>query len=220
MAGIEGHYSPVWPRICDVAYDLETRKNVARFIAMMACRHPSREQTIRRINSTVLNAVAGMDPTTDVAFSRRDTAPKTTVGEILKGASIEKHAIKSDFLRTLPHLIEAVADIMVQRKWGIVFSKRPAFVTSDKPVVLDRANAKTRAIGFRTPGTQILFPICPTKLLVICDEWPQSFAHNEMENADRFNELLVRYAVRFAFWQEFDDALAKKVAAWKPRLVA
>lgn len=123
--------------------------------------------------------------------------------------------IKSTFLRHLPDLIQDLAEVLVQRKWGIVFSERPAFVTSDSPMVLHRGTATKQSIGYGTAGTQILFPISPTRLLAICDDWPHAFAHYKLANLDIFNCILARAATRFVFFQNNDSQLATNILAWR-----
>ena len=96
-----------------------------------------------------------------------------------------------------------------------MFSEEPAFVTSDNPVVLNRGSCQRRAFGFGTPGTQILFPCSPNRLLAISDDWPHEFAHYRLADADIFNRMIADEAVRFVFVSKNDPELAQKIKAWR-----
>jgi hypothetical protein len=217
MAKIEGHYASKWPDICDRAEHPDTRKNIARFVALMALRHPESEAQVRHLNASFRAAVSGMAPDDTISIEHGTQSAVCTVAEVLQGTGEDKDTIKSAFLRLLPAQIESIADVLVQRRWGIVFSDSPAFVTSDYPVVLHRGTATKKNIGFRTPGTQILFPISPTRLLAIADEWPHDFAHYKLTKRDLFNRIIVRAAVRFVLFNQNDSHLAAQIPLWRVR---
>jgi hypothetical protein len=217
MASIEGAYARAWPHICDRALNPETRKNVARFVAFMSLRHPLTQTEISHMNTGMRSAVNGMAPQETVSFSfdAGESWVEVTAADVVSAAPQEGDKIKSSFLRLLPALTQNVAEVLFERKWGIVFSDRPAFVTSDNPVALTRGTATKRSFGFRTPGTQVFFPISPNRMLVIWDEWPHQFAHYKLTNADTFNRHIVQGAVRFVFYDQNDNHLATQIPLWR-----
>lgn len=215
MAGIEGLYAREWPGIVDRALHPDTRKNIARFVALMALRHPDSEAQIRHLNDSLRSAVNGMAPEDTISVQHDGQSAQCTVAEVLQRAGTDKDTIKSAFLRLLPDRIETVANALMERRWGIIFSDQPSFVTSDYPVVLQRGTATKKNIGFRTPGAQILFPVSPTRLLSVCDDWPHEFAHYKLTKPDLFNQTTVRAAVRFVFSTHNDPHLASQIPVWR-----
>lgn len=108
-----------------------------------------------------------------------------------------------------------MAEVLVARRWGVVFNCEPVFVTSDCPVVRDRGSCQWTVFGFGTPGTQILFPCSPTRLLTISDDWPYEFAHYKLANADIFNQMIAQGAVRFVYASKNDPKLTQKIKKWR-----
>lgn len=215
MAKIESLYAPVWPDICDRALNTDTRMNIARFLALMALRHPGHEHQVRRMNEKILSVVEGMTDDEEIEFQIKERSGNFTVGEIRRFSSLEKDGIKSGFLNLIPALVPDIANTLASRNWGIVFADYAAFLTSDCPVLLHRGKATKENIGFRTPGTQILFPISPFRLLTICDDWPHSFAHYKLAKPDLFNGLITSGANRFVFNGTNDSAIVQKIRTWR-----
>ena len=217
-AEIENGYAEVWPGIIDRAEDLATRKNLARFIALMILRHPQEKQTVQLVNEMLHETVAGLSPDMAVEFVNDGKSTKMRVDEILKLASDDKDAIQSRFLKDMPQLVMHGAETLVKRRWGVVVSDAPVFPTSDCPVVLCRGTSHQRNLGYGTPGTQILFPFCPTRLLVIDDSWPHNFGHYKLPQPEVFNQHIANGAVRFVYSHTQDVGLSAKIRDWRNAL--
>lgn len=213
LADMESIYTSVWPDIVDRAQNGETRRNIARFVALMFVRHPQQREKARRRNEVFREAVRDLQPDDEVEIVAPERVCKIGVQEILEGTKSEA-AVRS-FLNVMRSTVEGIAEVLVARRWGVVFSEEPTFVTSDCPVVLNRGSCQRRAFGFRTPGTLILFPCSPKRLLVIGDDWPHLFAHYKLTNANLFNEMIAQASVRFVYGSASDLGLAKKIKAWR-----
>ncbi len=212
LAEIESGYAEIWPGIIDRAMNIQTRHNIARFIALMFIRHPQRRETVRMMNETWREIVQGLATEAEVEITAEGRVGKIRVQDVLDETKNE--FVGSGFLKQMRETLEHIAKTLMARRWGIVFSEKPAFVTSDCPVVLDRGSCQRQVFGFRTPDTLILFPCSPTRLLVISDDWPQKFAHYKLTNADVFNRIIAEGAVRFIYGREHDLELAKKIKEW------
>lgn len=215
LADMESLYARVWPDIVNRAQNVETRRNIARFIALMFVRHPQHRETVRRLNEGFGKAVQDLAPDAEVEIVAEGRTSKIRVREILEGTKAEMTNIASGFLNVMRSTTEDIAAVLVARRWGVVVSEKSAFVTSDCPVVLNRGSCQRRAFGFRTPGTQILFPCSPTRLLVISDDWPHPFAHYKLTDADVFNRVITLGAVRFVYHSKGDSELAQKIKEWR-----
>jgi hypothetical protein len=181
----------------------------------MSLRHPDTEAEIRHLNTSLLRAVQGMAPEDTISIGHAGEFAACTVAQATEGAQVNKDAIKSAFLRLLPSRIEDLAEVLVKRRWGIIFSDKADFVTSDSPVVLRRGKATKTNFGFATPGTEILFPISPARLLTISDEWPYEFAHYKLTKPDIYNRMIALHANRFVFSHRNDPALTGRLRNWR-----
>jgi len=213
LAGAESLFAGVWPDIVDRAQNNRTRRNIARFVALMFVRHPQHRETVRLMNDGFRKAVQDLAPDAEIEIVAEERVGKIRVQEILEGTRSE--AVSSGFLNVMRSTVEDIAEVLVARPWGVVFGEEPAFVTSDCPVVRDQGRSLRRAFGFRTPGTHILLPCSPTRLLVISDDWPHKFAHYRLTNADVFNRMIARGAVRFVYGTKDDSELAQKIKEWR-----
>jgi len=212
---IESLYAGVWPKIFDRAENLKTRENLARFIALMALRHPKEKQAVRTVNKLFRETVSGLPPEQEVEFVVEGKSISIRVDEVLKLASDDRDTIQSQYLRNMPHTVMDIANVLVKRRWGIIFSDSPIFITSDCPVVLCRGLSAKTYFGFGTPGTSILFPICPTRLLAIDDRWPHEFAHYKLTKPDIYNGIISRGATRFVYADNENPDLAAKISKWR-----
>jgi len=104
---IEGLYADKWPEIIDRAEDIETRKNIARFVALMILRHPQEKENIRTVNKAFREAVTGHSPDEEVEFVIKGKSIIIRVGEVLKSASDDQDTIQSQFLRDIYNRIIA-----------------------------------------------------------------------------------------------------------------
>ena len=86
-----------------------------------------------------------------------------------------------------------LAEHLMQRRWAILVSEAPAFVTSDRPVVI--LHPTILKPGIRTPGAILIIPITPHKLLFLDD-------HTERQSG-------LYYGI------ETDDAVDFSIFVWR-----
>ena len=184
----ESVYAPVWPSVFERAAALRTRRNLARFVALMVLRHPDS----RSLSKTAAEIVCGRD----VVRSSKD---------------LMRHA----FIDNMRGNTEWFTDIFMRLKWGVICTEAPFFVTSDTPVVLWRGTASTETFGFGTPGTEISFPISPTRLLLLSDRWDHEFACYPLLQGDDFNRGTIKAAMRFAFFTGLEQRICDLVSQVK-----
>jgi len=199
FAGWEGIYSNKWPDIFDRAENPDTRHNLARFLATLLLRHPTSREIVCAINRRLLAMASNAQNHERVSILRHQVSVRVSAAEILEFASTDPDAVRTDWLRQMPTLAPSLADLLFSRRWGVIFARAPAFITSDNPVFLDRGCYKGEKFGMGTPGTLISFPISPTRFLLIADEWQHPFMHYRLEDAQVFMRRVVRKAHRFVF---------------------
>ena len=159
------------------------------------------------------NLASKMQPDETIVILGQNKTVRLRAAEIMKTFHAEN--TQSAFVNMMPDQVELISEILVSRRWGIVFSETPVFVTSDYPVVLYRGTSPKASFGFATPGTMIFFPVSPTRTVVIDDSWQYDFAHYKLTNPDAFNKIITEAAVRFVYADKESHDLSQKIRGWR-----
>lgn len=160
-------------------------------------------------------SIVDMGPDETVEFIAQGGSVSISVDKVMKGIADDRYVTQTSFLILMRRLVADLSEVLFKRRWGVVFSSEPAFLTSDCPVVLCRGTCEKRTYGYGTPGTRVLIPFSPTRLLVIDDSWPHEFGHYKLADSNIFNELLVTGAIRFMYSFRQDASLPAKIRNWK-----
>jgi hypothetical protein len=105
-----------------------------------------------------------------------------------------------------------VGDRLFSRRWGLVFSLEPSFITCDAPVTLERGACRRAKFGVGTPGTLVFFPVSRMRFLVIADEWEHPFKHYQMDDERVFIRRVVNGAERFVFSSREHPSIADAIS--------
>ena len=166
----------ILPYLNDSLVDYKGNKVIknclALYMSTLFLRHPSNIQLIQNIHSQ-LNEFY-------------DSLPKNNKGNpfideiVYKGKSIafnnskykeykssDKNDIQHMFVNYINSQAIECAKILLEKRWSIIFSDTPVFITTDNPVITE--NLERETFGLRTEGTIISFPISPTRLIVLDD---------------------------------------------------
>lgn len=211
--GVENIYARFWPEMVDCAENIRTRKNVARFIALMDARNPRRKKLLTNITAYFQEKAGQMKPDGKIEILGQNKTVLLRPAEIKQTFNAEN--TQSAFVNLMPEQAELISEILVKRRWGVIFSDTPAFATSDSPVVLYRGTCTKASFGFATPGTMIFFPVSPTRMVVIDDSWQYDFAHYKLTNPDAFNKIIIEAAVRFVYADKENNDFSQKIRSWR-----
>lgn len=213
LAEGENIYARFWPEMVDRAGNIRTRKNVARFIALMDARNPRRKKFLTNTVAYFQKLAGQMKADKKIEIVGQSKIVLLRPAEIKETFNAEN--TQSAFVNLMPEQAELISEILVNRRWGIIFSDTPAFATSDSPVVLHRGTSTQVSFGFATPGTMIFFPVSPTRMVVIDDSWQYDFAHYKLTNPDAFNKIIAEAAVRFVYADKESHDFSKKISGWR-----
>jgi hypothetical protein len=148
------------------------RKGVSLFIAVMHLRNPAIRSFVAQLHSRLVNTGRELP-------IKPDGNPDINSIEVdgmsypFDPSDWQDYRIwdKNDHDRFFVHAIQTeairIANLLREKRWSIVFSERDVFVTSDKPVLLGHQSREI--FGFGTEGTIAMFPISPSRLLVMDD---------------------------------------------------
>ena len=65
----------------------------------------------------------------------------------------------------------AIAELLMEKRWSVVVSEAPVFITTDNPVIAE--NQEREKFGLGTKGTLITFPLSPTRVLCMDDKFEE-----------------------------------------------
>jgi hypothetical protein len=164
-----------WPAIADSFVDLgdsDVRKGVALFVAILHLRNPA---TLKALEDVHHQLVRFFDDGPKRSDGTPDLDSIEIAGKIHEVDTTGWHAYrawgKNDHQRLFVEFIQGeatrIAEMLLTKRWSMVFAERDTFITSDKPVGLQH-RTKTN-YGFGTPGTILTFPVSPRRLLVMDD---------------------------------------------------
>lgn len=156
----------------DFSKDSATRKIVALFMATLLLRHPKQLETTKMINQRMAELYH--------AAPRNDQGkPNISLigpsGEVLnvdmsdwnKSDDLKEAELRELFASNIRDLGGGVAKDLLDKRWGIICSEEPIFCTSDNPVAIINSE---RSFGIKTKGTVVLFPLSPTRVLILDDK--------------------------------------------------
>jgi len=202
LGNLEGFLAPFWDRFATEFLPLgdAERKAVSLFLATLYLRHPERRQLVKANHQRMVEFF-------ESEFRKLGYVPKE-IQLIRKGKPVsfstdrfeewknsddnDHHKHFVDFIRSDTIVI---ARLLLKKRWSVVFSDKPVFVTSDNPLVMEGPAERPERFGFGTPGMKILFPISPHRLLRLADD---------DENDGKYCPLLEPEDLPIAPWSIFN----------------
>jgi len=190
---------PYWRAITDGFVDLSapsTRKGLALLAAVMFLRNPAR-----------LKHTADLPAHLRTEFSKTVAPPEAVQ---CGGRRIEldpmdwndfriggEDFIKRIWLRQIDGAQE-LARIFLEMRWSMHATQLPIFITSDDPVVAIHQDLVFR--GFRNPGTSVIFPLSPTRVLHL--DW-----RRDHDDGGYYQSVETFPAINFILWRNCIDCM-------------
>lgn len=176
FADTESLLNWIWPVLAegfiDPHGDESMRRGLALFISLLHLRHPRRLTETERIHARLVRSY-DLCPKDD--YGNPDVREMEVNGvwrpfdasgwPRYKAANAEDK--KQMFVDAIRQNAVHSAELLMKKRWSMVFSEDPVFITTDTPVVLLHLTHET--FGLSTPGTIVSFPISPTRVLMMDD---------------------------------------------------
>jgi hypothetical protein len=148
-----------------------------------------------------------------VVAASDDTQPFDTRGwEQYRTASANDH--KRFFAQIIQSEAVRIAERLIQKRWCTLLAEDDAFVTSDRPVSVQHQSREVFRVG--TPGSIVIFPLTPRRLLVMDDRHEESSNQYYPLNEDligSLNGLIWRHGRLLLTGRPISDVLAELVSA-------
>ena len=179
LASLESILSAFYPHIAHDFVDLEAtwvRKGLSLFISTLMLRHPKNIEQYNSFQEQLIEFYASIpkDEYGRPNISHVET-PKGTLEFDASGWHQYKNPTDYDQRKFFVDQIhrEAVfaAELLMKKRWSVVFSEEPCFITTDHPVVT--FNQEKEHFGLATRGTFLSFPLSPTRILLLDDRFEE-----------------------------------------------
>lgn len=202
---VESVLSSLWPQLASDMVRLDDgaiRKGLALFVAIMHLRNPHVRKGVERIHSQLVQLYESVPNLDD----GRTTIAVEIGGRKYTLAPEGRHQYrawsKDDHDRFFAYIVQSeavhIAEILLLKRWSVVFANVDTFITSDRPVSIQHPDQNTA--GFATSGALIFFPLSPKRLLIMDDlhnEPPNQYYPLQEVNAGGFNLAIWRGGSRF-----------------------
>lgn len=206
LQSVESLLAEIWPQLAFDFIDLGNdaiRKALALFIATTHVRHPDTRESLQAIHQGMVESLDELSKMADGSPNVNSLAYKGEEFELnVSGWDSYKKWGDDEYHRFFTETIQAesgnIAEILVKKRWSIVFSEDEHFITSDKPVGLH--NRSRDIFGIGTTGTVVSFPLSPTRILLMDDQHQEpanQYYPLKRDNVGAFNYTIWHAATRF-----------------------
>jgi Protein of unknown function (DUF4238)/SEC-C motif len=221
LGELESVLAPAWRHLANEVVDLGKERRLkellALFIAAQMIRVPDH---LGRVEAMHKKMVAGFDTfpkdekgcpeIKSLPYQGNDLHFNNSGWQDFRNA--DKAEIQRMFSRQIASNTHPLAETLLKKRWFIVMSPYPQFVTSDKPVTI--LNHDELISGGGTVGTVIQFPLSPTRMLCLDDnrEAPENqYYHVRPEDGFLFNVITVQRASSFVIAHRDPSDLINRV---------
>jgi hypothetical protein len=213
----------LWSEISSDFIDLANepiRKALSLFIATNHVRHPTNIRMVKQIHQQLLQFYECLPKSSD---GTPDISSFSYNGEEYQADTSDWHAYRqwddndhhNFFVNRIRTDAGHLAKIILRKRWSVVFTDEPHFITSDQPVILQ--NFEKERYGFGTPGSIIGFPLSPTRVLIMDDrheEPPNQYYPLLPANLGGFNFSIWRECTRFMISGRAIPDVLNEIVSW------
>ncbi len=191
---LESTMGKIWPQVAEGFVDLgnqSIRKGLALFAAVMHLRNPEVRRLVKKLHQQLVEFYesGSLRPDGTPAIDHRDWHKYRAWG-------------KNDHDKFFAHIVENeaihIAELLMKKRWAVVFSGRDVFITSDRPVAVQHLSKNV--VGFGTENAIITFPLSPKRILVMDDQHEEpsnQYYPLQASNGGAFNHAIWSNGSRF-----------------------
>ncbi|PJZ51546.1 DUF4238 domain-containing protein [Leptospira adleri] len=168
FSDIEGLMSQIWKTLAygnsDFSKSSSYKKGFSLFLALMLTRHPNRLLEWDSIHKNIINLVADAHKTSsEDKLEIRNIEYEFDIKDYDLFKNQDQKDLKNSYLTQIKSHTMDLTQELLKKRWSILISEAPLFVTSDNPVLI----INDRNIGINRPDTQIIFPISPARAFLL-----------------------------------------------------
>lgn len=197
LADLEGSLSRLWPELASGFPSLEregVRKGLSLFLSIQLLRHPAQRGWTRAFRKQLVDVLErqprdgnGNPDVSHLQIGSHDYPVDTSNWQSYRDAGPELD--EQLWLDSIERNANVNAEMLMAKRWSIVFIDKPLFVTSDYPVFVPQPELSRYQIGGK--NAYVMFPISPTRILWMddLDAPPNQCCHVENDQADVYNSF-------------------------------
>ena len=223
LASLETTISKFWPHVANEFVNLDeewVRKGLSLFIATLILRHPAKLEEYNKLQDELISLY---DSYKKDEFSRPNISHVEINNSIFKLDKKDWFKYKNPssydrqkfFVDMIHRETIELANILMKKRWSIVFSNEPCFITTDQPIAV--FNRKNDKFGLATEGSYISFPLSTTRILVLDDlfEEPGSQYYSLSENnSAAINTIHWTHAHNFMITHRHPDEVSYEMVSF------
>jgi hypothetical protein len=223
LEGVEMLLGQFWREIASGFIDLanETiRKSLSLFIATNHVRHPANIEMVKEIHRQMLQFYETFPKNSE---GTPGISSFSVNGKEYQADTSDWHSYRkwddNDHHHFFVERIRAdaghLAKIILKKRWSVVFTDKPHFVTSDRPVIVQ--NFEKEHFGLGTPGSIISFPLSPTRILIMDDrheEPPNQYYQLLPVNLGGYNFSIWHGSTRFMITGRAISDVLNEIISW------
>jgi hypothetical protein len=204
---LESLLATLWPSLAngfvDLGDDSTLRRILALFIATLYLRNRARLRDVKDVHrrlvdfyETIPKDKEGNPLVMEIEYRDKTMPFDTLAYREYKNADADD--IRRMFVGQIRSNAIWLAESLLKKRWSVVFSETPVFITTDHPVTI--AHTERERFGFKTEGTVVFFPLSPTRILLMDDlnDQPRGYYYPLGDHGPApFNFVLWRDAGRF-----------------------
>jgi|SRR5882672_1296095 len=159
-----GH--PMWHKLCNEMAPLETetmRKFVSLLTAVMYLRNPAEFERAKHMHRQIVDIYSQL-PELPTVLEHNGKEYKVDTSKWTEYRDASEDDLKRYWIENVS-LAGWLAEKLMKMRWAVVFSETPVFITTDQPVTIVHPDLCFR--GLDNPETCILFPLSPTRVLMM-----------------------------------------------------
>lgn len=131
LSNLESLLGSVWDKLANNLFDFENhiyiQKALALFISTMYLRNPKRTIDIRNVHQEIYGQFSQFSKTFNGFFLQ---------SEFKNFEVMPENELKKFFVKSINNHAINLAELLLEKRWSILSTKTPLFITSDNPVVI------------------------------------------------------------------------------------
>ena len=219
---LETLLSRIWPELATDYLDLGStslRKGLSLFMATLMLRHPKRIDDIQSLHKRMVDTFDSVEKDHNGNPKVKQVAIGSKVIDIDSSRYQEyRQQTEVDHQRSLVEYLSTgaleLAEIMLTKRWSMLISENPGFITTDNPFTYVNRDVSRSTYGINSQGTIIMFAISPTRILHLDDMHSEpNNQYYPLKNNDfaTMNYLLWRNASRFMISHRHTDEVCREL---------
>ena len=192
--------------------DETVRKVISLLASVMFLRNPKRLELTNKVHCWLLNGLKpfeGQPMSLEIGNRFGSKTSELDWSNFAEFENSNEEDIKRQWLAVVGGAT-SLAKLLMEMRWAVVFSDEPYFVTSDNPV--SHFHPSLRFNGFKDADSTTIFPLGPTRLLVMDNRHSEPDGRYYPLNPEcSWNSMIWQNALDFMFSSRNPETVCREI---------